>query len=122
MLEHLALEQLDSLAQVFLAQRVAGQGVSGRLQVVFCALLAVNSIDHLLYALDYAGRSDALGEVVGGLTRSSALRFAQGELHRLGDLIGIKDGLAVQVPRRPADRLDQAPLGAKETLLVGGGA
>ena len=58
-------------------------------------------------------------QVVGHLPLTSALGFADGLAHRIGDLVGVKDGLAVQVARRPADRLDEAAFRAQEAFLVG---
>ena len=40
-------------------------------------------------------------------------------LHRVGDLVGVHDHLAVDVAGRPADRLDERRLAAEEALLVG---
>ena len=61
----------------------------------------------------------ALAEVVRQLPLAPALGLVDRLLHRIGDLVGVEDGLAVQVARRPADRLDQAAARAQEAFLVG---
>ena len=56
--------------------------------------------------------------VVGGLQRPPALRLFDGGRHRVGDVVGVHDDLAVQVPRRAARRLDQRGAGAQISFLV----
>ncbi len=45
--------------------------------------------------------------------------LGQRALHRSRLLVGIEDGPAVEVARRPADGLDERRLRAQETLLIG---
>ena len=47
------------------------------------------------------------------------VRLVEGAFDRLGHLVGVHDDLAVDVPRRAADRLDERGLAAQEALLVG---
>ena len=67
---------------------------------------------------DRLGRDAVLG-VVGELQLSPAVGLVDGPLHRGGDLVGVEDDLGVDVPGRPADRLDQRGLAPQEALLVG---
>src|SRR5690606_15552010 len=62
---------------------------------------------------------DAVLLVVGDLQLAAALRLADGPAHRVGDRVGVHDDLAVDVPGRPADGLDERRLAAEEALLVG---
>ena len=70
-------------------------------------------------ALDDRRRLDPVLEVVGGLDRPAAVRLVDRDLHRLGHPVGVHDDLAADVPRRPADHLDQRPGRPQEALLVG---
>ena len=67
---------------------------------------------------DRLGRDAVLG-VVRELQRPAAVGLVDGPLHRGGDLVGVEDDLGVDVPGRPADRLDQRGLAAEEAFLVG---
>ena len=53
------------------------------------------------------------------LTAAPAIGFIDRLLHRVGDRVGVKDRGAVDVPRSPADGLDQRPFGPQEAFLVG---
>ena len=57
--------------------------------------------------------------VVAELQLPPALRLGDGPAHRVGDLVGVHDHLAVDVAGGPADRLDQRGLRPEEALLVG---
>ena len=57
--------------------------------------------------------------VVGLLDRAAAVRLVDRHLHRLGHVVGVHHDLAADVPRGPADHLDQRPCAAQEALLVG---
>ncbi len=67
---------------------------------------------------DRFGRDAMLGIVL-ELQRPAALGLVDGPLHRVGDLVGVEHDLGVDVPGRPADRLDQRGLAPEEPLLVG---
>ena len=69
-------------------------------------------------ALDDAPGGDAMGLVMGHLFLATARGFPHGALHGAGDLVGIENGLAMQVAGGPADGLDQRTVGAQEALLV----
>ena len=64
-------------------------------------------------------RVDAVLDVVGLLQAPAAVGLGDGPLHRVGDLVGVHDHLAVDVAGGPADRLDERRLAAEEALLVG---
>ena len=90
-------------------------------RLLLLALLVdvVHAIDHVLDALLDTLRRDA------HLLRCAAICFARrrsvspiARLHRVGHAVGIEDRLAVDVPRRAADRLDQRALRAQEAFLV----
>ena len=119
MVKHLFFKQLDALGQVFLAQRLN----FGRLHQASHLALVVLRIDHpvdqLFDLLDNAARRDAQRQVVGDLLVAAALGFTDGPVHRLGHLVGIQDGAAIDVARGPANGLDQAALAAQKALLVG---
>ena len=57
--------------------------------------------------------------VVGELHRAAAVGLVERALDRLGQLVGVHQHPAVDVPRGAADRLDQRRLAAQEALLVG---
>src|SRR6185437_6153604 len=69
-------------------------------------------------ALDALGR-DAVGSVVGLLPFAPAIGLADGGLHTLGHVVGIEDDAALDIARRPADRLDEGGARAQIALLVG---
>src|SRR5687767_8375281 len=52
------------------------------------------------------------------LDRPTPNGLAQGVLHRLGDLIGVENGLAARVTSRTSDGLNQRALRAKEPFLI----
>src|SRR5690606_7401384 len=54
-----------------------------------------------------AARHDAVLLVEGNLFGAAPFGLVDGPLHRAGDVVGVEDGLAVEVARRPADGLDQ---------------
>jgi hypothetical protein len=55
----------------------------------------------------HALRGDAVLGVEGDLLPPAALGLVHGALHGAGDLVGVEDGLAVDVARGAADGLDQ---------------
>ena len=57
--------------------------------------------------------------VVPLLDLASPLGLADRGLHRVGHGVGVHQDRAVDVARRPADRLDQRRLRAQEAFLVG---
>ena len=57
--------------------------------------------------------------VVRALDRAAAVGLPDRRPHRRGLLVGVHQHLALDVARRPADRLDQRGLAAQEPLLVG---
>ena len=50
---------------------------------------------------------------------AAAIGLVDGPLHRVGDLVGVEHDLGVDMPGRPADRLDQRGLAAEKPFLVG---
>src|SRR3989441_10575639 len=64
-------------------------------------------------------RRDAMLDVVGELSFAAAIHLFQRALHRAGDVIGVENGSAAEVPGSPADGLDQRPVRSQEALLVG---
>ncbi|KFC70003.1 hypothetical protein FG93_03018 [Bosea sp. LC85] len=64
-------------------------------------------------------RRDAVGEVVGLLLLAAAICLGHRPLHRAGDVVGIKDDLAVDIAGGAADGLDQRGLRAQKAFLVG---
>src|SRR5690606_29026013 len=71
----------------------------------------------VLHALDHALGRDAMLLVERDLLGAPAFGLAYCPLHRAGHLIGIQDGLAVQIPRSTTNGLDQRALGPEEALL-----
>ena len=65
------------------------------------------------------GGRDAVFEVVGVLDGTAALRFRDRLGHRIGEVIGIEQGLAFDVAGRPTNGLDEGALGPQEALLIG---
>ena len=63
-------------------------------------------------------RRDPVLLVVGELDGAAAVRLVERAVDRLGHLVGVHQHLAVRVPRRAADRLDERGLPAQEALLV----
>ena len=63
-------------------------------------------------------RRDPVRLVVGELSRATPIGLVDGELDRLRHLVAVEQHPAVDVPRRPADRLDERRLAAQESLLV----
>jgi hypothetical protein len=57
-------------------------------------------------------------DVVGVLDGAATLSFRDGLDHRIGEVVGIKKGFALDVAGGAADRLNQGALGPQETLLV----
>ena len=57
--------------------------------------------------------------VVGVLNCPAALRFRDRPGHRIGEVVGVEQGHALDVAGSSADGLDQGALGPQEALLVG---
>ena len=53
------------------------------------------------------------------LNGAAPLRFRDCLSHRIGEVVGVEEGLAVDVASRPADGLDQGALRPQEALLIG---
>ena len=58
-------------------------------------------------------------DVVRLLLGAGALGLVDGDLHRLGDPVGVHHDLAADVARGAADDLDERPRRPQEALLVG---
>ena len=89
-------------------------------------LLIIESTRHLQkgknrIAGPLAGRRgrDAVFDVVGVLNGAAPLRFRDRLGHRIGEVVGVEQGLAIDVAGRPADGLDQGALRPQEALLIG---
>ena len=68
--------------------------------------------------LDDGARLDSVLGVELGLDGPAATGLSQRALHGSRHLVGIEDGAAIEVARRPADGLDKRGLGAQESLLI----
>src|SRR5690554_2009812 len=117
MLVHLRFELLD------LAYRVGGRELV--LGLIFGHPLrsaprtADISLHDVRNRFAHAPRCDAVRLVVRDLLASPTLGFAYRAFHRAGYMVGVEDGLAAEVARGAADRLNQRPLGAQKAFLVG---
>ena len=67
----------------------------------------IGSLNDVLDALGDTDRGDAVRQIVRDLLGAAAVGFVHRLAHRIGDAIGVKNGLAVEVARRTADGLDQ---------------
>ena len=119
MFEHLLLQRLDAFAEILLRHRLDFGGSLRGLQFVLGGLVRDHAVDHVADALVHRARRDAQRQVVRDLLGTAAFGLADGRRHRVGHLVGVQDGAAVDVARRAADGLDQRPLGAQEAFLVG---
>ena len=75
--------------------------------------------DRVAGALAGGGRRDAVLLVVGVLNGAAALGFRYGLGHRIGEVVGVEQCLALDVAGGAADRLNQGALGPQKTLLIG---
>ena len=75
--------------------------------------------DRVAGPLAGGGGGDAVLDVVGVLNGAAALGFGDCLGHRIGEVVGVEEGLALDVAGGAADRLDQGALSPQETLLVG---
>ena len=75
--------------------------------------------DRVAGPLAGGGGGDAVLDVVGVLDGTATLGFGDGLGHRIGEVVGVEQGLAINVAGGAADRLDQGALGPQEALLVG---
>ena len=57
--------------------------------------------------------------IISLLYRPPPVGFIDRPLHGIGDMVGIHDDLAVDIARRPANRLDQRRIRTQESFLVG---
>src|SRR5690606_26757271 len=112
---HLVLEQRQLLTQV-----VERELALPRVQLRWRALglgFGLASYD-VVYTLAHGLGRDAVQCVVGELLVAPALRLGDGRGHGVGHLVGVEIYLAVHVPGRTADRLDQRTLAPEEAGLV----
>ena len=64
-------------------------------------------------------RRDAVLDVISLLNPAAAVGLLYGGLHGIGHFIGVERDMAVDVPGRAADGLDQRVPRSEESLLVG---
>ena len=124
MLHHLPFQLVDLLLQRF--WRHLHGAKPGRLNGLrftapfgFSFRQALAQLQDIHHFLVEALRYDAMLFVITLLFLPSTLGLANGFGHGRGDLIAVKDGLAVDVSRRAADGLDKRAFGAQEALFIG---
>src|SRR5215217_2400896 len=116
--EHLLLELHDELLE-FLLRHPLHLGAAAPPFRGDVRLLEHQELRDIGDALDDRLRNDAVLLVVRELLHTAAVRLVERALDRLRQLVRVHDHLAVDVPCRPTDRLDERRLAAQETLLVG---
>ena len=70
-------------------------------------------------ALEHAVRRDPVLLVVLALNSPTSIGFVDRALHRSGNPVGVQDRPAIQMARGTPDRLDERPVAAQESFLVG---
>ena len=91
-----------------------GAGLRGDMVAAF-----IDRIQNIVDVLADRFRRDAVRLVPGFLLGAAAVRLVQRILHGIGDGVRIEDDPPVDIPRRPADGLDQRCLRAQIAFLVG---
>ena len=122
MFHHQFLKPLDLARDVFFAHVFhlgTLHGIALQFLGFFARLFAVNPVNQVTHFFHDGTRRDAVRQVVRHLLDPAALGFADGFFHRLGHLVGIQNGPALQVAGGAADGLDQRTLRAQKTFLVG---
>ena len=118
MIKHLLFQLNDLLFQITRAQ-------DGTTTVLAFTLCDFRTARHMAGAFKNvhdisfdADRDDVVRLVVRQLLIAPAIGFIDSPPHGAGYAIRVQDGLAVQVPRRSANGLNQRPVRPQETFLV----
>src|SRR5690606_3265772 len=101
---HLVLQQRKLLTQVVERQFALPRRESGDWGIGLGLGLTA---DDLVDALAHRFGGDAVERVVGELLLTAPVGLLDRPSHGVGDLVGVEVDLAVDVARRPSDRLDQ---------------
>ena len=118
-LDHQFFKRLQLALHVLLRHRlVLGLRLRGALFLLGLVRI-VDALDQVLDALLHADGRDAHLEIPGHLLGPPAIGFVDSQPHRIGHLVAIQDGHAVDVARCATDGLDERALGAQEAFLVG---
>src|SRR5690606_38381130 len=78
-----------------------------------------HSVNKLTHRFAHTSSRNAVFGIEGKLLGPASLRFINGTSHGIGNLVSIKDGLAVEISRSATNGLDQTALRAQKPFLVG---
>src|SRR5690606_22033582 len=117
-LVHLFLQLLDLAGQLFRPHGLGPAADPLGLLRLLPGLFLPGVLHDVSDLLPHGLRGDAVLPVVLQLDLPPPAGLLDGRPHGVGDLVGVEDHPAVDVPGRPADGLDEGGLGAEEALLV----
>src|SRR5690606_3692018 len=109
---------LAGAALLLLEARAALEG-HGIARIDGEAVLLVDAVENVLDVALHALRRDAVLEIEFFLLLATAPGLGHRPFHRAGDLVGIKNDLAVDIARGAPDGLHEAGLASQEAFLVG---